>query len=168
MKFDGTYIEELTPEMIAGPWTSFHDCHSGGGTNTKYSEILIQANYQEAKAVFGARFDMNVNDVNCSCCGSNWSVSDGDDDLAQLTGYGRNLEPVKGYNGGYIEGQGRDMTRYGGKVEIPVPLILHVNRKDICVIFATEIKPEEREAWNIPDARYPYEYESNEDDDDEE
>jgi hypothetical protein len=163
MKFDKTYIEGLTEEMTNGPFVRFMDMHSGGIQNTAYGYILIQANYEEAIAVFGARFGQNPESVNCSCCGGNYSVRE-DDDLYQLTGYDRNLESDKD-SGGYLEGVGKDMRRYGGKIETPIPLIVYLNEKDICIIFASEIKPEERESWNIPEASYPYESSYDEDDD---
>ena len=70
-------------------WTSFMDMHSGGGTKeAPYENIYIEAGEEEAKIVFYNRFGHNPDRVTCTCCGNDYSVSEGKD-LTQITGYER-------------------------------------------------------------------------------
>lgn len=148
MTTEATPITELTPEMVAGPWTRFMDMHSGGHQNTEFGYIYIQAPEDEAVAVFGARFDQNPHSVNCSCCGSNYSVSDYES-LLDATNYDRNDYP----------------NAWGKRVE----LLDFVNtRGDICFIFATDIKEGERDESNIPGGYYASDDWDDEDDEDDE
>lgn len=71
-------------------WTRFMDMHSGGGLKEPpYDKILIQASQDEAEVIFYNRFGHNPNRVTCTCCGEDYSISDGES-LADLTAYDRN------------------------------------------------------------------------------
>ena len=61
-------------------WIHFWDMHSGGGVKQKpYKHIYIEATSQdEAEVIFYKRFKHNPNRVTCTCCGSDYSVSEYD------------------------------------------------------------------------------------------
>lgn len=69
-------------------WTHFHDMHSGGGQKLDWGHIYIEAPESEAKRIFYARFGRNAERITCTCCGHDYSISEGVS-LAQLTGYDR-------------------------------------------------------------------------------
>lgn len=144
-----------------GPWTRFMDMHTGGYTKVKpYDKILIQAPEAEARAVFYNRFDHNPDAVACTCCGSDYSVSESES-LAQATAYDRNCAYVytdpegnerddcpandwraakeAGWSGRYTEAKGS----YGLAV---TPLDEYLARPDVLVIHASEISSDERTA----------------------
>ena len=71
-------------------WTHFWDMHSGGGTKEEpYEHIYIEAPEKEAIVIFYNRFGHNPNRVTCTCCGSDYSISEGND-LRTLTAFHRN------------------------------------------------------------------------------
>lgn len=156
MNYDKTPIAEFEHHMFAGPWTQFDDCHSGGGTNTEYEVIYIQAPQDEAIAVFGARFGMSPYSVNCSCCGQNYSVSECAD-FTQATGWDRNLVSTEE---GYTEDLGIKGSRLWSS-RPPISIMEYLNSNRACFIFARDIKEEERESWNIVEPFESYdEYDS--------
>jgi hypothetical protein len=70
-------------------WTHFHDMHSGGGIKEEpFSHIFIEAPKGEAQSVFYARFGHSADRISCTCCGSDYSVSESKDP-AQATGFER-------------------------------------------------------------------------------
>jgi hypothetical protein len=97
-------------------WTRFMDMHSGGGCKEKpYEYIYIEAGETEAKTIFYNRFGHNPERVTCTCCGEDYSTSEYKT-LEEATQYQReNRELVGDY----------------------------CKRKDVLVIRAKEIKPEE-------------------------
>jgi hypothetical protein len=57
--------------------THFYDMHSGGGAKeAPYEHIFIEAPEEEAVSVFYARFGHSPHRVSCTCCGSDYSVSE--------------------------------------------------------------------------------------------
>ncbi len=76
-------------------WTEFMDMHSGGGQKLDFAYCFIEAPEDEARRVFYARFGRNPNNVTCSCCGPDYSVSTYDT-LEHATAYNRNLRSVVG------------------------------------------------------------------------
>lgn len=79
---------EISRPFTDGPWTRFHDMHSGGGQKLDWGMIYIQAPQEEAERVFYARFKRNPNKVTCTCCGPDYSI-DESSDLYQATGFER-------------------------------------------------------------------------------
>lgn len=59
-------------------WTIFYDMHSGGRAKHKYEVIMIEASEDEAISVFYSRFGTNPMRVSCTCCGSDYSITEVD------------------------------------------------------------------------------------------
>lgn len=72
------------------PWTQFMDMHSGGPQKEQFAYCYIEAPEDEAKRVFYARFGHNPDRVSCTCCGSDYSISEYES-LEQATAYNRGL-----------------------------------------------------------------------------
>jgi hypothetical protein len=70
------------------------DMHSGGGLKEKAQYIYIEAPEAEAKVIFYNKFGHNPDRVSCTCCGSDYSISSGED-LVQLTGYDRGCRSLE-------------------------------------------------------------------------
>lgn len=83
----------LSEEQIRGPWTEFHDMHSGGRQKEGFCKLFIQAPEREAISIFYSRFGHNPNRVTCTCCGEDYSITEFGD-LAQATGYERGCDSV--------------------------------------------------------------------------
>lgn len=164
----------LTPAQFAGPWTLFWDMHSGGGLKEKFHYLYIQAPLAEAKVIFYNRFGHNPDRVSCTCCGPDYSI-DEDVDLFQASGFHRKCRSLKtpqDENGLYkndlpilatnmyqedgetppegFEIDERWSSLREGRCE---RLEEHIKRDDVAVIFATDIKPEER-VGEIPEQGY--------------
>ena len=75
-------------------WTHFWDMHSGGGKKEKWSQIFIQAPEAEAIVIFYNRFGHNPHRVTCTCCGSDYSITEGAT-LEQLTAYHRGCKALE-------------------------------------------------------------------------
>lgn len=155
-------------------WTRFMDMHSGGRSKEKYDKIYIEAPEDEAKIIFYNRFGHNPERVSCTCCGEDYSISS-EEDLAQLTGFDRNLrcvetkrdpetglylnddpnvryleedeQPPEGYTVSDISMIGR---RYGKTAQT---LAEYLDRPDIMVIKAGEIDPAQRKG-SVPRQGY--------------
>lgn len=148
-------------EMDRGPYTQFWDMHSGGDQKEDWSQIFIQAPEEEAIAVFYSRFKHNPRRVTCTCCGQDYSVSEGDT-LSQLTGYHRDCEWDE-KAGGYIEKDSTKYLKYGGGVKKHIPFKQFLKNFKLngtlekgaaaLVIFAKDIKPNERLAC-VPEQGY--------------
>lgn len=69
-------INELTEDDLKGPWTEFYDMRSGGGKKEKFGTIYIQAPEDAAEVIFYNRFDHSPRRVTCTCCGSDYSISE--------------------------------------------------------------------------------------------
>ena len=52
-------------------WTRFWDMNSGGGTQTQWEKIYINAPEKEAIKIFEREFHQSPFDVACDCCGTN-------------------------------------------------------------------------------------------------
>jgi hypothetical protein len=70
-------------------WTEFWDMHSGGGQKTDWDRIYIEAPEAEARLIFYNRFGHSPERVTCTCCGEDYSISEGLT-LEQVSGYHRN------------------------------------------------------------------------------
>lgn len=151
-------------------WTHFWDMHSGGDTKEKpYNHIFIEAKEDDATTIFYNRFGHNPNRVSCTCCGPDYSITEYKT-LEQATGFERGcaysykrpdgtecLESEaweimkgikKGYWGGYIE---RVDKKYGYKKYVPLPDFL--KNPEVLVIYAKDVKPEER-IGEVPEQGY--------------
>ena len=70
-------------------WTLFWDMHSGGYVKVPpYDKIYIELPEQAAIAYFENRFNQSPDDIACSCCGENFSVSE-EVSLEEATDYHR-------------------------------------------------------------------------------
>lgn len=155
-------------------WTQFWDMHSGGGTKeAPYEKIYIEAPEKEAKVIFYNRFGHNPERVTCTCCGDDYSISE-EETLEQLTAYHRNCDYAyfdkngkevpkneawvsgkglkKGYSNGYVERAKVYDFDKSYKVE-HIPLSDYVKQKDVLVIYAKDIKPNER-IGEVPEQGY--------------
>lgn len=152
-------------------WTQFMDMHSGGGTKIKpYEYIYIEAPENEARVIFYNRFGRNPDQVTCTCCGSDYSLSE-DEDLTQLTGYNRNClwasfnskgeevsesrawVPGKGLQKGYTQRYVEEIDPLRAAFAKYLTLDEYLAQKNILSIPAHEIKPEER-VGTVPDEGY--------------
>jgi hypothetical protein len=154
-------------------WTHFWDMHSGGDLKEPQQHIFIEADEDEAKRIFYARFGHNPERVTCTCCGGDYSIRS-NKSLAQLTGHHRNCrnlettrDPVTGlYRNNdpilrahyYLE-DGEDPppgyavdTRFR-RYDNWQSLDDYLKREDVLVIRAEDIKPEWRSA-DVPEQGY--------------
>lgn len=167
-------------------WTRFMDMHSGGRTKvvrlkggtfidgdnyTKKGQpidyIYIEAPIHEAKLVFYNRFSHNPERVSCTCCGGDYSISEGEN-LAQLTAFNRHCaydETLKAY----VERQDESLRQYVAGAEDDEVWRAYLNQRgnavkhitledymklpDVLFIPATHIKPEERRG-EVPEQGY--------------
>ena len=130
-------------------WTSFKDMHSGGGCKEPpYEYIFIEAPEGEAKSVFYARFGHNPERVTCTCCGDDYSITTEDWDLAQSTGWERGCQ-YDGDKDAYIETQATGKFSWNSYCTLEE----YVEREDVLVIYAKDIKPEERDV-DVPEEGY--------------
>ena len=112
------------------------DMHSGGGQKLDWPYIYIEAPEEEAKSVFYSRFDRNPDRVSCTCCGEDYSITESKT-LEEVTAFERGCkydEKAKKY----IE---EPDTRYSFSSK-HTPLKEYL--KHVKVIYAKDIKPEER------------------------
>jgi len=80
----------VSSELVPVKWTRFMDMHSGGRLKTEWSKIYIEAPEKEAVVIFANRF-ANPYNVACSCCGSNYSISEYDS-LQEASSYDREAQ----------------------------------------------------------------------------
>ena len=143
-------------------WTRFMDMHSGGRTKVGDKEyIYIEAPQAEAELIFQNRFNRNPNRVTCACCGEDYSISEAET-LEQATAYERNCRWIEDERG-WLYGDDRPADYRDGRYieadeEVPpgyrlsitwrkpqaISLANYIEQKDVLVIRADEIKPEER------------------------
>ena len=149
-------------------WTLFWDMSSGGRRKEKWSKIYIEAPDEEAIAIFYNRFDHNPSRVTCTCCGEDYSIEEGES-LEQLSGYHRGCDyayfNTKGVevprDKAWIPGKGTKRGYKEGYVDRPtedewrsyVTLDEYKKSKDVLIVTADEIKPEEREG-DVPQQGY--------------
>lgn len=105
-------------------WTRFMDMHSGGGQKEKYAYIYIEAGMKEAKVIFYNRFGHSADRVTCTCCGEDYSAYE-EGTLEEITQYERGDKTMEEYE----------------------------KEKDVLVIRAVDIKPEER-SGDVPQQGY--------------
>ncbi len=139
-------------------WTRFMDMHSGGGTKEPpYEYIYIEASEKDAETIFYNRFGHNPNRVTCTCCGNDYSISEGES-LKEITAYERNCEYK---NGTYVEETAKSKleiratckTKESDKWGLYVSLDEYAQQKDVLVIYDKDIKQEER-IGEIPEQGY--------------
>ena len=85
-------------------WTHFWDMHSGGEQKLQWTNIFVEADETEAKKFFEQAFHRDPDNVTCSCCGGDYSISSSDESLEQVTGYHRHCAGV------YISPTGEEVT----------------------------------------------------------
>lgn len=130
------------------PWTQFWDMHSGGGTKeASYERIYIEAPEEEAKVIFYNRFGHNPDRVSCTCCGSDYSISEYPT-LEQATAYHRGCDWDNATDG-YVERQSQRAAFTGDYRTLDE----YRQAPDVLIIPASEIKPEER-VGEVPEQGY--------------
>jgi hypothetical protein len=67
-------------------WTKFFDMSSGGSEKTDWTTIYIELPEDEATEYFENRFGTNPHNVTCSCCGSDFSVYEVDEEPTEGSG----------------------------------------------------------------------------------
>lgn len=73
-------------------WTQFMDMHSGGGLKEAPKQyIYIEASEAEARVIFYNRFGHSPNRVSCTCCGEDYSLSEGVS-LLRVTAFERHCD----------------------------------------------------------------------------
>lgn len=77
-------------------WTHFYDMSSGGSQKEEYNHIFIEASQKEAEIIFYNYFGHSPYNVSCSCCGSDYSVSESDT-LEKITKYYNKYDTLKEY-----------------------------------------------------------------------
>jgi hypothetical protein len=69
-------------------WFYVMDMHSGGGRKTKYEMYFIEAADEcDARERFTAETGEDPDDVQCDCCGANFSVGGESDTLEECAKY---------------------------------------------------------------------------------
>ena len=61
-------------KRLTGLFTKFMDMHSGGGCKLGAEYIYIQADEDDATAIFKGVFDIDPYNVTCDCCGEDYSI----------------------------------------------------------------------------------------------
>lgn len=140
-------------------WTQFWDMLSGGGQKEQWANIYIEAPEPEAKVIFYNRFGHNPDRVTCTCCGEDYSL-DESETLEQASAYHRNCAYDET---GYIEKQREDLRKsVKGDWEKYLKenpsaryqtVEQYINNPDVLVIYAKDIKPEER-IGEVPEQGY--------------
>jgi hypothetical protein len=155
-------------------WTSFMDMHSGGGQKEKFAYCFIEAPEDEARVIFFNRFGHSPDRVSCTCCGNDYSISE-DESLEQATAYQRNCAYAyfdkkgnevpeyeawtsgkglrAGYTSGYAERLKEGNEKYKEEWAQYCTLEEYLKKKSVHVIYARDIKPEERKG-EIPEQGY--------------
>ena len=119
-------------ELNKSKWTRFMDMHSGGGTKEGDCEyIYIEAPEEEAKIIFYNRFGHNPERVSCTCCGDDYSISE-KKSLEESTAFDRGL---------------------GRSYKTEISLELYLQKDDVLIIRASEIKDSER-VGEVPEEGY--------------
>ncbi len=129
-------------------WTLFWDMHSGGRTKElPYNKIYIEASEKESIVIFYNRFGHNPHRITCTCCGEDYSVTEGKT-LKELTVYHRNARRItKGKQGKYLEGNGpvptgwKKDSYYTGKTQTVKD---YCKMDTVLIVRKDEIKPDER------------------------
>ena len=147
-------------------WTQFWDMHSGGRTKEgDYEKIYIEAPEAEAEIIFYNRFGHSPHRVSCTCCGSDYSVSESVS-LEDATGYHRGCatayfdkdgketdaafakKDYKSYTSRYVDKPSTE--KYAHKY---IPLADYLAEPTTLVIYAADIKDDERHG-TVPEQGY--------------
>ena len=126
-------------------WTHFWDMHSGGGQKLDWAHIYIEAPQDQAEIIFYNRFDRNPHRVTCTCCGSDYSLSESQT-LREATAFHRGCA----YDDKKKEYVEQANTKYRQKY---IPLTTFLKSKDIKVIYAKDINPSEKRG-TLPEEGY--------------
>ena len=128
--------------------TQFWDMHSGGMTKEEpYQFIYIEADEERAKVIFYNRFGHSADQVTCTCCGPDYSVSESPT-LEQATAYHRGCAFDR-KNNCYVEEQGSALSHIRYR-----PLDQYLRESaDVLVIRAAEVKPGEDQG-EVPEQGY--------------
>lgn len=129
-------------------WTEFFDMSSGGRNKQPWNHIYIEAPKNHAKIIFYNIFGTNPDRVSCTCCGSDYSITEYED-LNQATAYNRNCDYDNKTNK-YIEQTISEGYR-SGKYQT-LGQYLKDNEK-IKVIYYSEVKEEEK-FGEVPEQGY--------------
>lgn len=145
-------------------WTQFRDMNSGGWQKLDWAKIYIEAPEAEAKVIFYNRFGRNPERVTCTCCGKDYAISESSS-LKQASGYHRNCrsietlrDPVTGLyrnddpvirerlylDDGEYPPEGYSLSTTFRRFSAFIPLSDYIASPDVCVVYASDIKPEER------------------------
>lgn len=127
-------------------WTKFMDMYSGGGSKEAREYIYIEAPEEEAKVIFYNRFGHSADRVTCTCCGSDYSVSESET-LEEATAYERGCMYDKEQKK-YIESP--DYTRHYRKYR---SIDEYKQDAKILIIAAEDIKQDER-FGDVPEEGY--------------
>lgn len=151
-------------------WTQFWDMHSGGRTKeAPYEQIYIEAPEDEAKIIFYNRFGHNPSRVSCTCCGDDYSISEGES-IEQVTGYqrgcdygyfkdGKEVSEKEAWKSGkgLLEGcESKYVERESPKKMSYIKFMTveqYEKQKDVLIIYDKDIKKEERTGY-VPDEGY--------------
>ena len=124
-------------------WTQFWDMKSGGGPKEDFTRCYIEAPEDVAKVIFYNRYGHNPERVTCTCCGEDYSISTYDS-LREATMYQRGAT--------LVDGKEVPDTHAIFKLDY-TPLEDYIKREDVEVIYAKDIKAEEREG-TVPEQGY--------------
>lgn len=127
-------------------WTRFMDMHSGGGAKEKFEYLYIEATETEAEVIFYNRFTHSPNRVSCTCCGEDYSISRERDGLEEASAFERGCKYDSETDRYLEETEGKSWREY-------IPLQDWLTRDDVAVIYAADIKEEER-CGSIPSQGY--------------
>ena len=111
-------------------WTRFMDMHSGGNQKLDWAYVYIEADEDEAVAVFQNRFGRDPYWVTCDCCGGDYSIST-NATLEEATAYDRGCAWI---DGAWREQQGQRHTPYqtlDEYLENSKNMVLYLFQKDL-------------------------------------
>ena len=127
-------------------WTRFMDMHSGGGQKEQFSFLHIEAPEEEAQVIFYNRFGHSADRVSCTCCGSDYSVSESET-LALSSAFDRGCAYDQRARD-YVEQA--DEAKYAHAYQT---LCDYMRRDDVAIIAADSISPQER-IGSVPEQGY--------------
>jgi len=151
----------MASETSNGPWTEFMDMYSGGSQKLKWKYIYIEAPEQEAEIIFQNRFGRNPHRVTCTCCGSDYSITESPT-LEEATAYARGCAyayvgpdgteypdsqawvPGKGIVIPGVKGQYVERSSNNLLAKPYVPLLQYIESDMAHCIRSADIKPQER------------------------
>lgn len=132
-------------------WTLFWDMCSGGSQKESFGLCFIEAPLDEATVVFYKRFGHNPERITCTCCGEDYSISEGE-----------SLEELSGFHRGCVYSNKRKRWLERGEQDTDGPLrgtgdyrtVAEFEAEDdVEIIRAAGILPEER-TGEVPEQGY--------------